>query len=201
MPVEFQFDADRTLAAVTYIASKKIPALTTYKLCKLVFLADKYHLVKYGRIITGDRYVAIEHGPVPSHLYDILKDVVNDGDTYENSPAFKNNLEVDKRFTYPHLSAKQQFDANELSLSDVEALDRAIGRFGKMDFFELKAITHEMRAFQKAWDDPNRYSNAPVMLYEDFFEEDGDAVRGAFEEMTENDQLRKAFGTPNFQSE
>ena len=33
---------------------------------KIIYLADRYHLRMYGRTITGDRYVAMQYGPVAS---------------------------------------------------------------------------------------------------------------------------------------
>jgi uncharacterized phage-associated protein len=194
LAVEFEFDLDRTLAAVTYLASKNVPDLTTYKLLKLVFLSDKYHLVKYGRTITGDKYCALEDGPVPSNVYNILKDVLGDRSQYEGSSAFKENLQIDKRFQYPHIHAKKSFDVDELSRSDVAALDRAVEVFGKMDFFQLKAITHEMIAYKNAWktQTPEDKKSWP-MAFEDFFEEDPNAIAGALDEMLETDFIRKAL--------
>ena len=51
MAVEFNIDFDKVIAATTYIASQspKLPELTMGKMCKLIFLADKHHLVRYGR--------------------------------------------------------------------------------------------------------------------------------------------------------
>jgi hypothetical protein len=43
------------------------------KALKLIFLADRYHLCRYGRLITNDSYVAMKHGPVPSATRDIVE--------------------------------------------------------------------------------------------------------------------------------
>lgn len=194
MPVEFTFEFDRSLAAITYFASKDIPELTTYKLLKLIFLSDKYHLVKYGRTLTGDRYAALPDGPVPSTIYDILKDVVTGAPTSEHAARALENLAVDKRFQYPRFAAQKDYDASELSASEMIALDHVIATYGSMNFFQLKGITHEMVAYKRAWkkekaEDKGSY----VMAFEDFFEQDPDAIAGAKEEMLEDDQLRKVF--------
>jgi uncharacterized phage-associated protein len=161
---------------------------------KLIFLFDKYHLVKYGRTVTGDWYAALPDGPVPSTVYDILKDVVSGEPTSEYSARTLGNLAVDKRFQYPRFAAQKPFDARELSVSEIAALDHVIKVYGSMNFFQLKAITHEMIAYKKAWkkekaEDKDSY----VMAIEDFFEQDPDAISGAKEEMLEDDQLRKVF--------
>ncbi len=130
MAVEFKFDFKRTLAAITYVASKNVPELTTYKLCKLLFLADKYHLVRYGRPITGDIYVAMEDGPVPSAVYDLLKFLLANRTPNARAAALIDHLQIDKKFRYPRIQAKKRFDADELSRSDITALDRAIKTYG-----------------------------------------------------------------------
>ena len=42
----------RALAVITYIASKNIPDLTPYKLLKIIFLADRQHLLQYGEVLS-----------------------------------------------------------------------------------------------------------------------------------------------------
>lgn len=46
-----------------------------HELFKILYFADQEHIKIYGRPITGDKYIAMKYGPVPSFLYDILKDI------------------------------------------------------------------------------------------------------------------------------
>ena len=46
MAVEFQFDSDKAIAAINYLASRGVKRLDKYKLSKLIVLADKAHLVR-----------------------------------------------------------------------------------------------------------------------------------------------------------
>lgn len=192
MPVEFEFNFEKTLAALAYLAGKNVPALDVYKLHKLLFLADKYHLVTYGRPVTGDQYAAMEYGPVPSITYDLLKNFVEqrpDNRTQRVAAV----LEVERQYKYPRFRAKAQPDPDVLSQSDVQALDRTIALFGDKTFEELKAITHEMPAFRQAWQERPPDKGSVPMEFEAFFEEDAEAVQGVLEEVLENDSLRKAF--------
>ena len=194
MAVEFKFDFPRTLAAITYIASRGIPDLTTYKILKIIFLADKYHLVRYGRTITGDKYCALPDGPVPSLIYDIFKKQVLKTPFTEEGRRILENIKVNKpRFIgNPTFKAIKAYDATELSKSDIGALNKAINDFGKLSYGQLKKLTHKMAAFDRAWSAKKTSQDAP-MNFEDFFEDDSNAVSGAKEEMIENDQLRKVF--------
>jgi uncharacterized phage-associated protein len=189
MAVQFQLDFERTLESITYISSKEIPELTTYKLCKLLFLADKYHLVRFGRPITGDRYCALPDGPVPSTVYDWMKEVLSTPTSAEAREIFS-ALAIDKSYQYPRLRAARNFNSNSLSRSDMSALDHVIKQFGKFNFPQLRAITHEMIAYANAWDRREGRNSEP-MNFEDFFEEEADALAGVREDVIENALLRK----------
>jgi len=191
MPVCFRFEENKAMAALVWIASRsmRIAELDKYKISKLIFLADKCHLVRYGRPITGDVYCALPYGPVPSNTLDLLNQLEKG-----SNERLAQLLELDRRYRYPRLSAiSDTFARQQLSESDRAALDWAVDHFGHMTFDELKAITHQMPAYRKVWDEKPEHRNSEPMSYEDFFEEDPEAVAGAFEEMLENDELRKAF--------
>ncbi len=64
-------DTKLVIQVLHYIL-KKLGKADKLKLIKLIFLADKYHLLKYGRTITEDDYYAMELGPVASIVKDIL---------------------------------------------------------------------------------------------------------------------------------
>src|SRR5262245_11384136 len=66
--------ADRTLELILYVA-KHSPKNTVYWVLKAIYFADRQHLLKFGRRLHDDRYVAMEDGPVPSHAYDLFKNV------------------------------------------------------------------------------------------------------------------------------
>ena len=193
MAVEFKFDFPRTLAAITYIASRSIPDLTTYKILKIIFLADKFHLVTYGRTITGDKYSALPDGPVPSRIYDFFKKQVLKRPFSDEGRQLLANIAVDKTTKHPRLKAIRPYDANALSRSDLNALDKAIRDFGDCNYAQLKQLTHETAAFNRAWENKKFFASSAPMKFEDFFDDDRNAVQGAKAEMIENDQLRKVF--------
>jgi uncharacterized phage-associated protein len=193
MTVEFQFDFDRTLSAIVYLASKDLPELTKAKICKLLFFADKLHLVKYGRIITGDKYCAIPYGPIPSRTLDLLNAVIGQNPREEQAAKMSAALELDRRYEHPRFKAIQSFDATKLSQSDLMALDQVIATYGNMGFGELKAITHSTFPYKKAWIEKPEGASGADMNFEEFFEDDSDAIAGAREAMLEDDELRKTF--------
>jgi uncharacterized phage-associated protein len=190
MGARFKFDEEKAVAAVAFLASRRIPELTKGKICKLVFLADKHHLVRFGRPITGDRICAMKDGPVPSAILDMLNNVLNSpGESA--FPVLEKNVSVNRAYANPHFEAREFTLGEFLSESDVEALSSVADGYGGKTFSELRRLTHDMPAYKKAWDGKPNSSN--TMAFEDFFEEDDEAIRGALEEMTENQELRDAF--------
>jgi hypothetical protein len=201
MPVDFPFEFEKALEALVYLASRDIPDFDKYKAGKLLFLADKYHLVKYSRPITGDTYFAMPHGPAPTTILNLLNKAIEEKDGDPRVKALLEALTIDRSALYPQLAAKDAGREYEnLSKSDIGALDETIKRFGSKTFAELKALTHEMVAYEKArakrkkgWGGKKKTLQGSVpMAFEDFFEEDSDAVAGAREEMIEDYRLRRA---------
>jgi len=200
MPVTFEFNFEKASAAIVYLASKpeEVPEFDKLKAAKLLFLADKCHLVRYGRPIIGDRYKGLAYGPIPQTVMDFLHAVIDPekkGQYVDASKARKlaDALNVDRGYKYPRLSAKEPINFSEvLSKSDLSVLDHIVAVHGKKSAIELSALTHVMPTYAKAWN--SRGDDKTVDLaYEDFFDEDPDAIEGAFEEMLENDGLKKAL--------
>jgi uncharacterized phage-associated protein len=194
MSVQFEFDHEKTIAAALYIVSKNLPELTMAKLFKLLYFSDKDHLVRYGRTITGDRYVAMKDGPVPSSLYDLFKEMRVAPTSPEALLLSKNITVVPSTFKYPRLEASGTIDPMQLSVSDIASLDRILFEFGQFSFLRLRALTHETPAWENAWSE--RKTDSDPMKFEDFFEEDPNAIVGAKEEMLENFVLKMAFDEP-----
>ncbi len=124
----FNYDLNRTLEALLYIC-EHLEGTTKHQLSKLLYFADKYHLAKYGRTVTGDKYVKMEFGPVPSETYDHIR-----------NSAFIDDIFAIKGY---HVSGKRVANTDELSESDIEALNYSLNEFGGMSFGTLTDISHD----------------------------------------------------------
>lgn len=139
MPISLPaFDADKALEVLAYTASRANTDL--YCTLKLIYLADKLHLERYGRFIFGDWYAALEFGPVPSHSYDIMKHARGDRPMSLASHA-PDVLRVDAKTN--SIEVLREPDLEELSESDIECLDEAIRTYSKYGFERLKRETHD----------------------------------------------------------
>ena len=73
MCVHLNFDYQKATQSLTFFAEKEGGRIHKMKALKLVYLADRYHLRKYGRPITNDEYFAMPYGPVASGVKDIIE--------------------------------------------------------------------------------------------------------------------------------
>lgn len=135
--LQFTFNYEKSTQALNLFAIKAGGRINKMKALKLVFLTDRYHLRKYGRLTTNDNYIAMKHGPVPSATKDIaefndyLDDVIKEYAQSFIEPV--NNLLLASK-TAPSLSV--------FSETDIEALEFVWTTFGHYDQFQLRDITH-----------------------------------------------------------
>ena len=130
-----------TIIEAIYYILKKIKKADKIKLVKLIYLSDKYHLIRYGRTITNDDYYAMEHGPVGTTVKDVLSfdsfSLEAKGIKYASRLLEK----TDEKHFIAKASARVTFDM--LSDTDKEALDFVVEKFGTMSSWKLRDYTHQ----------------------------------------------------------
>lgn len=135
------FNAQKAIESILYIANRiKNPGF--HLISKLLYFADKTHLSKYGRLIYGDAYVAMRHGPVPTETYDLMKAIRGDGCHREAGRARESFEVVDGHNIAPLRDANMDV----FSESETECFDYVIAKYGNKSFSRLTSISHD-----KAW--------------------------------------------------
>jgi uncharacterized phage-associated protein len=161
-------DRHKAVEAIDYVA-REWPGVTQYYLCKIMYFADKEHCLDWGRTITGDRYVAMDHGPVPSRVYEMLKPASGEEDEIldllDGRVAFE--LEGNKI----HVWSKNTFEFKALAPSDRECLGKAVKFCRPLSFGRLEAVAHQELAWKNAAEAYPLISNPP-MNFADWFEAD-----------------------------
>ena len=142
-------DAKKALEAILYV-SKSTNNL--FNIVKTLYYADKFHLQEYGRVITGDCYIAMEDGPVPSGAYHLIKFARGDAYLYDKNifeahpeKAIKVARDGKNTWIYP----QREPDFNHLSESDLECLDEAIKKYANMDPGELWKLVHKEKSYNE----------------------------------------------------
>lgn len=135
------FKYERSINSLLYSLSKLGGKTDMHKLCKILYFADQKHLSEYGRSITGDTYIAMQYGPVPSCVDDILKALRGDGFFSDNEEIenLRKSLHFENRFM---IASTAKPDLEELSVSDIECLDYAIELCRNKSFQELTNFSH-----------------------------------------------------------
>jgi len=137
-----RFDPERALELVLYVASHlRYPTL--HSVSKVLYFADKLHLSRYGSLATGDNYVAMRHGPVPSAIYNLLKAAAGRQEPLIPADFYQlvdRSLKVEDRrrvvpLREPHLEL--------LSASQRECLDESIKANGRLSFKRLTEKSHD----------------------------------------------------------
>lgn len=179
------------------------------KLIKILWAADRIHIRKYGRTITGlDDYYAIEHGPICSLALDIARvtNIQYDGVFSEDEINYLNDF-----FTCDskHTSMQKNPGNDYLSDSDEEALREAWNKFKDKKAFDLADdISHRYPEWSKHEIFLNEgYSRRKKIDTEDFFNnpsddeyfyEDDERLKAAHEIYKENKKasacLKAIFG-------
>jgi len=131
------FNYKKATQALNRFALKSGGKINKMKASKLVYFADRYHLRKYGRLITNDNYVAMKNGAVPSSTRDILQKTGFIG-TREKDYANRFILT-----TGYDLESNVSPDDNVFSQSDIEAIQFAWRRFGHLGKYAIAQLTHK----------------------------------------------------------
>ena len=134
----FDFNYRKTTQALGYLAEKSGGNINIMKALKLIFFADRYHLRKYGRLITNDTYFAMDNGPVASGTKDLAEE---SSFTSREAQNYASNY-IEPFGKYDFVS-KKPIDKAEFSSSDSEALAYAWDRFGHLDEWGIVDLTHK----------------------------------------------------------
>jgi len=153
--IKFPYNREKAIQATLWFLNKHSGILDRLQLVKLMFLADREHLVRYGRPVVGGNYCAMKLGPVLSELLDDLNHAKNEG-TFPFQ-SIGHNVHTDSK-------AREEV----LSESDIEVFEIVDREYGKLDRFKLAGITHDLKAWKKNYPDENISVSNPLP-YEDFF--------------------------------
>jgi uncharacterized phage-associated protein len=147
-----EIKAAQVAAFFLFKGGRRLPVL---KLMKLMYLAERASLKKYGETITGDTLVSMRHGPVLSNTYDYISDQCEsapDGWSAWVNDRENHELALAKEFT----DAKQAL--LELSDADIEILEEIWDGYGHYGKFQLRDLTHKICP---EWENPG-FSSSPI---------------------------------------
>lgn len=114
-----------------------------HKLFKILYFAEQKHLAKYGSSITGDKFIAMKDGPVPSIAYDIFKAVKEIGFMSDYKETFSQYFKIEDVYC---VTALCEPDLDNLAPSEINVLNESIVENKNLSWGRLRFKSHD-----KAW--------------------------------------------------
>ncbi len=148
----------KSVQAINYFARKEENhSINRLKLMKLLWLSDRLHLLRYGRLILDDKYVAMPHGPVPSNTLNISKN--------KNAQYISEFLKTERY----HLESVADSRIGLFSGSEIEVMDEIWVNFGQLTNFQLRDLSHFYPEWKRFEEDIKMTNSSFEMYFEDFF--------------------------------
>ncbi len=144
------FDERKATEAAAHLLHLRGGRMHFLKLLKLLYISDREALHRWGIPISHDNYVSMDHGPVLSQTYNLIRD-------------------GGSRFWSEHISApfgdyeicltKEKPAIQKLSRAEESLLNEMFDRYGKANRWDLVEETHKFAE----WDDPHG-SSIPISI-------------------------------------
>lgn len=160
------FNHRKITQALNFFAIEEGQPIIKMKALKLLWLADRLHLRRYGRTISDDKYYAMQFGPVASNAYNIA--------SHKERYLSREAIEYSERFVAEQsqrtFSSTAPVEEKVFSQTDRDALRDVYKEFGRLNEEELSELSHkfpEWMAFEKELASNPRTRHK--MSFDDFF--------------------------------
>lgn len=174
--ITFRFNPRKSMEAIERMLAQAGDAVDFHTILKSVYFADLEMLNQHGRPIFGASYRAMNYGPVPLQVYEMIK----------SEPYWLTEL---AREDYPWVRnggyrielrnpGNQPADPDDLAAVEVDLLDAAFEKCSKMTFDQRTRETHG-----RDWIEGMRRSTG-LMAYEDMIDPDRPGRDELIEELT-----------------
>jgi len=114
------------------------------KLMKLFYFLDFLHIKKYGSPVTYDRYIHLEHGPIPQSIKNLIDTASDDPDNsiLTDAISFERPQGIDMIRMIPNKKFGEE-DKKYFSETELEILDLVCNRFGNKNTKYIEDASHK----------------------------------------------------------
>lgn len=150
------FESKKLSELVLYIL-QKTGGMDFYHVFKILYFAEMEHLAKWGTGLVPDKFCALKYGPVPTHLYNAVKEL--------NKPTAQLAVDLSEVTHFAGEDApnillpKRNADFGYLSRSEIEALDKSINENESLSFGQLVRKSHDA-----AWKEADKHLNGSNVI-------------------------------------
>ncbi|MGO4213848.1 Panacea domain-containing protein [Terriglobus sp. 2YAB30_2] len=142
------FDEQKATEAAAYLLRLRGGRMSYLKLIKLLYLADREALARWGFSISNDAHYSMPHGPVVSHTYNLMIDEVDKPFWSQYITPPLGNYEIE-------LTAAE-CPTDKLSRAEEKLLSEIFDKYGRMTRWQLRDFSHTL----PEWHDPDGSSAA-----------------------------------------
>lgn len=133
--IRFRFDARKASQAAAFVTRLAGGEISRAKLIKALYFADKRQLLRTGKTITGDEPVSMEHGPVLSSIYNLIKG-------NPEIPEWHGSLQQNGSW---NVILTTDPGTDLLSPKELEILQASFEPLRDMSFQQLRAYCHDRK--------------------------------------------------------
>lgn len=162
--MNFVFDIRKAIAAAGYVCQLNKGSMDMLKLIKAIYLAERKALIEWHRPITGDSFASLQHGPIVSRIYDLIRGNLAGPEMQEWKAVFhprKGDIVV----------LKAEPNTKPLSLREKDALREAHEQLKDLTIGQVIDLVHRL----PEWKDPGTTSypiDPKTILYHENLGED-----------------------------
>ena len=150
------YDSKKLTELVLFILGKT-GGVDFYHAFKILYFAEMKHLAKWGSGIVPDEFCALKYGPVPTQLYDAVKEL--DRPRMTLSEELSEVIQFAGEDAPNVLLPKREANLKFLSKSEIEALEQSLEENKSLTFGQLMRKSHD-----EAWDEANRRVNGTNII-------------------------------------
>jgi uncharacterized phage-associated protein len=177
--MHLRFNFEKSLQAAGCLLELHGDRMEYVRLLKLLYIADREMLAEAGAPITGDRAVAMDHGPVLSHVYDLIKGTAVRAGEWADSI----------RTTHHGVALRHPIGRGKLNKAEIEKLQEVSERYQDDSEWDICGKTHEFPEWKKNFV-PNTSTAIP---WEEALEAQGRADR--IKAVEQQDRLERYLDT------
>lgn len=155
------FEKNKLTQIVLYIL-RKTGGMDYYHLFKILYFAERSHLVKWGTTMCGDSFCALKYGPVPTQLYDAIKRDKSYGE--ELIDLLYDAVDIAGEDAPTVLLAKKEPDMDYISQAAKEAIDASINENLHLSFDQLYRKSHDSAWEESFYGHSKRNMISPVSM-------------------------------------
>lgn len=158
--MRLRFKEAKTTQAAARLLELRGNPMSYLKLIKLLYIIDREALLRWGRPVTGDRYVSMDHGPVLSQTLNLITEEPRP----EEHTFWANHISQPEKY---EVSLHRPAATDELSEAELRLIQEIFAKYGHMKRWDLVALVHQF----PEWQDPE--GSAIPIQYRDILKAGG----------------------------